>query len=68
MALFLFTTLAFILVAMLSRGGWTMGHVLTTSIIMPVTVPCPPNLGLGGTTTCTLSELVVLNSRVNYGK
>jgi hypothetical protein len=67
-ALFLLITLAFILVSALSRGGWALGRIVTTSVLMPQRVPCPPEMTeLGPDAKCKVSELVIFTSRINYG-
>lgn len=67
--LFLLTTLAFILFAMLNKSGWTLGHIITTSVLMPQTARCPPGMTeLGPNAKCEALEIVISNSRINYGK
>lgn len=67
-AFFLFTTLGFILFAALSRSGWALGRIISTSILMPEKVPCPPKMTeLGPDAKCEASELVIFTSRINYG-
>ncbi|KAM3577481.1 hypothetical protein VYU27_000644 [Nannochloropsis oceanica] len=68
LAFFLFTTLGFILFAALSRSGWALGRIISTSILMPEKVPCPPKMTeLGPDAKCEASELVIFTSRINYG-
>jgi len=67
-ALFLLTTLIFTLFAALSRSGWALGRIITTSVLMPQTVPCPPAMTeLGPKAKCKASKLVIFTSRINYG-
>ena len=67
-ALFLLTTLIFTLFAALSRSGWALGRIITTSVLMPQTVPCPPAMTeLGPGAKCKASKLVIFTSRINYG-
>lgn len=69
LALFLLATLFFITVAIVSRGGWTLGHIVTTSVRLPEEVPCPS--GLEGAdapgSECEASKIFIYNTRVNYG-
>ncbi len=67
-AFFLLTTLGFILFAALSRSGWALGRIISTSILMPEKVSCPPEMTeLGPDAKCEASELVIFTSRINYG-
>jgi len=67
-AFFLFATSAFVLVAMLSRGGWTLGRIITTSVMMPRVVTCPPALAdWEPNAECKASKIVIFSTRINYG-
>ncbi len=50
--------------------GWTLGHIVTTSVLMPEAVPCPSSLrrdAANGDEECEASKIIVDDVRVNYG-
>ena len=71
LALFLLVTLIFTLVPIFSRARMTLGHLLTTNVLMPVTVPCPRDVRRapvsGSEAKCKVSEIQVFRTRINYG-
>jgi len=51
-------------------SGWTLGHIVTTSVLMPEAVPCPSGLrrdAANGDEECEASKIIVDDVRVNYG-